>query len=723
MKNNDAILIQRVLAGDDTAFSVLVRKYQKPVHALAWRKIGDFHIAEEITQDTFLKAYQRLTTLKEPQRFASWLYVIAARCCIAWLRKKRLQTQSLENTSSAVLEKATYSGYVVEENERIAIEARREIVKNLLAELQESERTVITLHYFGEMSSAEIGEFLGVSSNTVRSRLRRAQQRLKKEEPMIREALLNFQITPNLTENIMREISRMKPAVPSGTKPVIPWAIALSTVAVVLLMLGVGNQYFSRFQRPYSFDAASEMTVELIEAPIVLDLAAKPDVRTQLGKSTALDKSNTSGQQPNDAPVSQNSQAWNFSDNAVAHFTLSNGIRVVNLHVENCEEVGIFTYLPLGLVDDGKAKALWSQLITHLTVRTTGPIDYKTSNGEVIVDSIRLDFQGNTDTWTHGLDLHAKWLSGLPFSDESLTEEVPRVLSQIRYIEENLATHKLAFAAWNQVFRHGEADISIHRDVQSAQLHELQTYRDLHMIPADRVLVCVIGGVDPNTLESTMEERLGAINLATKTLPGATVSSEAVKDENTTWDVNVTHYMETYAIPRVGNEDYLSLYITSVLLRLACMQDAQLREWTGHILSGVDLVTPEQTYLYVSASLKPEADIEKVKQRIQELINPLKQVGNNRQVPMIAQSLSMELGAPPDIATVMQYKPENITETLRLLQIGVTWGTLEYQYGNILSEHASAFAKVSAADVAKVANQYLTEDRRMTLLLTPRTSE
>ena len=90
---------------------------------------------------------------------------------------------------------------------------------------------------------------------------------------------------------------------------------------------------------------------------------------------------------------------------------------------------------------------------------------------------------------------------------------------------------------------------------------------------------------------------------------------------------------------------------------------------------------------------------------------------------MIAQSLSMELCAPPDIATVMQYKPENITETLRLLQIGVTWGTLEYQYGNILSEHASAFAKVSAADVAKVANQYLTEDRRMTLLLTPRTSE
>ena len=67
MKNNDAQLIQRVLEGDDIAFSALVRKYHRSVHALAWRKIGDFHIAEDITQETFLKAYQRLSTLKEPQ--------------------------------------------------------------------------------------------------------------------------------------------------------------------------------------------------------------------------------------------------------------------------------------------------------------------------------------------------------------------------------------------------------------------------------------------------------------------------------------------------------------------------------------------------------------------------------------------------------------------------------------------------------------------------------
>ena len=161
MKNDDVELIQCVLAGDDAAFAELVKKYQKPVHALAWRKVGDFHVAEEITQDTFLKAYQKLATLKEPQSFVSWLYVIATRRCIAWLRKKRLWTQSLEATNSGQFEKATYSGYIVEENERTAIAAQREVVKELLAKLQESERTVMILHYFGEMTCEEISKFLG----------------------------------------------------------------------------------------------------------------------------------------------------------------------------------------------------------------------------------------------------------------------------------------------------------------------------------------------------------------------------------------------------------------------------------------------------------------------------------------------------------------------------------------------------------------------------------
>ena len=119
---------------------------------------------------------------------------------------------------------------------------------------------------------------------------------------MIREALENFQITPNLTENIMRDIARFKPVAPSSSKPFAPWAIGISTLAVVLLILGIANhQSLSRFQKPYNFDAASEMKVELIDAPIVLNLKSELDSRTQLGNANAQDENNGIGNRVNDA--------------------------------------------------------------------------------------------------------------------------------------------------------------------------------------------------------------------------------------------------------------------------------------------------------------------------------------------------------------------------------------------------------------------------------------
>ena len=94
MQHNDSELVRLVLSGDDDAFASLVNKYQKQVQALAWRIVGDFHIAEDITQDSFLKAYMELKKLKEPQRFAGWLSVITRRQSYAWLRKRRLPTES-----------------------------------------------------------------------------------------------------------------------------------------------------------------------------------------------------------------------------------------------------------------------------------------------------------------------------------------------------------------------------------------------------------------------------------------------------------------------------------------------------------------------------------------------------------------------------------------------------------------------------------------------------
>ena len=283
MQQSDAQLIQQVLQGNQEAFSPLVKKYQKGVHALAWRKIGDFHIAQEITQDAFLKAYRQLRTLKDHNAFSGWLYVIVARECLDWLRKNRIPTESLDTADSNEVDKVSYSQYIAERQEEEADETRREVVKELLKKLPESERTVMTLHYLGEMTIKAISEFLGVSQNTVKSRLSRARNRLRKEEDVLQQNLGSFQLPDNLADNIMQEVSRIAPVPPAVSKPVAPLAISAASAVLIFLMMGVGTQYLSRFQKPYNLSATSEPTVELIDAVFVVDSPAKPAVRSQAG--------------------------------------------------------------------------------------------------------------------------------------------------------------------------------------------------------------------------------------------------------------------------------------------------------------------------------------------------------------------------------------------------------------------------------------------------------
>ena len=298
MEYNDAQLIQRVLQGDQDAFSPLVEKYQKGVHALVWRKIGDFHIAQEITQDAFFRAYQKLGTLKNHNQFAGWLYVIAAHLCADWFRKNPPPEQSLEVTDMSEVNEVSYSRYVAEKQAAEADEARREVVKKLLQKLPESERTVMTLYYLGEMTIKAISEFLGVSPNTIKSRLSRARDRLKKEEDMIRQNLGSFQLPANLTQNIMNEISRIVPAVPAANKPVVPWVLSAASAVLIFLLMGAGTQYLSRFQKPYDLNATSERTIELIEAVFVLDSPAKPAVRNQAGSLSTPGRNPGEGQKP-----------------------------------------------------------------------------------------------------------------------------------------------------------------------------------------------------------------------------------------------------------------------------------------------------------------------------------------------------------------------------------------------------------------------------------------
>ncbi len=297
MKNEDAQLVNRFLSGDENAFTTLLKKYQKSVHALAWRKVGDFHIAEELTQDAFLKVYQKLGTLKNPNQFAGWLYVITDRLCIDWHRKQSPSIESLETISGVEIEESSYRHYEDEQRKEASTEYRRRRINSLLEKLPESERTVATLYYLGEMTSKAISEFLGVSPNTVRSRLQRARNRLKEQENMIRETLGSVHLPANFTESIVRQVAELKPIAPTSSKPLVPWAVSAATAILIFLIMGVGSQYLTRFQKPYSLNAQSETTVEIIDAPIVLDTQAKHDLRNQAGRFDTTGKNTGAGPQ------------------------------------------------------------------------------------------------------------------------------------------------------------------------------------------------------------------------------------------------------------------------------------------------------------------------------------------------------------------------------------------------------------------------------------------
>ena len=210
-KEDDVNLIRKILSGDDAAFSILVEKYQKSIHALAWRKIHDFHYAEEIMQDTFLKAYKKLPTLKNHKQFAGWIHVIANRLCIDWVRKQKPAMQSLEDTRPEEIEKSSYTHHMSEQRVTERVEYCNELVQKLLEKLPENERAVVTLYYFDEMSTKEIGEFMGVSVNTITSRLQRARKRLQTDQEFLdQEFFGHFQLSDNLKENIMSQLKQLR---------------------------------------------------------------------------------------------------------------------------------------------------------------------------------------------------------------------------------------------------------------------------------------------------------------------------------------------------------------------------------------------------------------------------------------------------------------------------------------------------------------------------------
>jgi RNA polymerase sigma-70 factor (ECF subfamily) len=171
---DDARLLARLRAGDSRAFEELVTMYQHRVFGVALRMLGNRAEAEEIAQDTFLRAHRSLAEFRGEARLGTWLYAIASRLCLNRLTAGPRRRERRDD--AALLQAPAGEADAVAALERGELEAA---LHQAIAALPEDRRIVVVLRDLEGLSYEEIGEVLGVPLNTVRSRLHRARLDLK----------------------------------------------------------------------------------------------------------------------------------------------------------------------------------------------------------------------------------------------------------------------------------------------------------------------------------------------------------------------------------------------------------------------------------------------------------------------------------------------------------------------------------------------------------------
>lgn len=169
------LIIAKVKKGDVAAFNVLVDEHKAMAFTLALRLLKSREDAEEVTQDSFLKAYKNIGQFKEEAKFSTWLYTIVYNTALTSLRKKKLKTTEIEDLSSENLLQLSEPG---SEWRRLQKEERSGYIKLALAQLSDDDQVAITLFYLNENSLQEICEITNWELSNVKVRLHRARKRL-----------------------------------------------------------------------------------------------------------------------------------------------------------------------------------------------------------------------------------------------------------------------------------------------------------------------------------------------------------------------------------------------------------------------------------------------------------------------------------------------------------------------------------------------------------------
>jgi RNA polymerase sigma factor (sigma-70 family) len=174
----DELIIQQVLNGDRPKFAVLVERHQNYVFSLVLRFTPNREDAEEISQDVFVKAFRSLADFRGDSKFSTWLFTIARTTCLSFLRKKKLDIQSLDNERTGIQVENRESGFHANQVEQ---KSRHAMLNQAIMMLSPDDAQVLNLFYKGDQTLEEIGKIMQLESNTVKVKLHRARHRLKEK--------------------------------------------------------------------------------------------------------------------------------------------------------------------------------------------------------------------------------------------------------------------------------------------------------------------------------------------------------------------------------------------------------------------------------------------------------------------------------------------------------------------------------------------------------------
>lgn len=199
METTDAQLVGLSQGGDTAAFGELVRRYQGLIHGVAYHRVGSFTDAQDIAQESFVKAYRCLDQLTQPERFAAWLKTITANECKMWMRgsKRSLSLDEPELLPSLALRA----------DESWRRKERQTEVRQAVSSLPEKSRLIVTLHYLSGLSHQEIGEFLEIAANAVSQHLHRARGQLREALMAgVEEEYIMNKLPESFTEEVLGRI-------------------------------------------------------------------------------------------------------------------------------------------------------------------------------------------------------------------------------------------------------------------------------------------------------------------------------------------------------------------------------------------------------------------------------------------------------------------------------------------------------------------------------------